>query len=108
MLKCLPTSWFTYSLCRHTEEYNKGSLILSPPTQDSLSVLTLEAESSSIVTLTVVREGGTFGQVRVSWQVTGDHNDEEIVPSNGEVCYDCDSVKNTNTHAHTHTHTHTH
>ena len=55
--------------------------------QSSLSVMALEAEFSSVVVLNVLREGGTFGQVIASWQVTGDHNDGEITPSSGEVRY---------------------
>ena len=55
--------------------------------QNSLSVMVSEAEISSVVVLNVLREGGMFGQVTVSWQVTGDHNDGEITPSSGEVRY---------------------
>lgn len=53
--------------------------------QNSLSVLATETESSSVVALDVVRERGTFGQVTVSWQVTGDHNEGEVIPTSGEV-----------------------
>lgn len=67
-------------LCRLHEYF----LTLIVP-QSSLSVLAVEAESSSVIILNVVRERGTFGQVRVSWQVTGDHNDGEVIPSTGEV-----------------------
>ena len=53
--------------------------------QSSLSVMVPEAEFSSVIVLSVLREGGTFGQVIVNWQVTGDHNDGEITPTSGEV-----------------------
>ena len=53
--------------------------------QSSLSVMVPEAELSSVIVLSVLREGGTFGQVIVNWRVTGDHNDGEITPTSGEV-----------------------
>ena len=39
------------------------------------------------VELTVQRRNGTFGEVRVNWQLSGDHNESEINPPSGEVCY---------------------
>lgn len=39
------------------------------------------------VELTVQRRNGTFGEVRVNWQLSGDHNESEINPLSGEVCY---------------------
>ena len=54
--------------------------------QDSISQVITEAElGNQIVVLNVRRDGGTIGQVRVAWQVTGDHAEGEIEPSSGEV-----------------------
>ena len=39
------------------------------------------------VELTVQRRNGTFGEVRVNWQLSGDHNRSEIHPPSGEVRY---------------------
>ena len=33
------------------------------------------------------RRNGTFGEVRVNWELMGDHNGTEIRPSSGEVHY---------------------
>ena len=38
------------------------------------------------VGLAVQRRNGTFGEVRVNWQLSGDHNGSEIQPPSGEVC----------------------
>ena len=54
--------------------------------QGVLAVTASETESGSEIILRVVRERGTFSQVRVNWQVTGEHVDGEITPSSGEVC----------------------
>ena len=40
---------------------------------------------NGVVELTVERRNGTFGEVRVNWQLMGDHNGNEIRPSSGEV-----------------------
>lgn len=40
-----------------------------------------------LVELMVERRNGTFGEVRVNWELTGDHNESEIRPPRGEVCY---------------------
>ena len=53
--------------------------------QSSLSVVAFETGISSAVALDVIREGGTFGDVSASWEVTGDHVEGEITPSSGEV-----------------------
>ena len=38
-----------------------------------------------MVELTVERRNGTFGEVRVNWQLMGDHSETEIRPLSGEV-----------------------
>ena len=45
-----------------------------------------EQEFVSNVLLEVVRSGGAFGRVRVSWQTTGEHTQSEVTPTSGEVC----------------------
>ena len=45
------------------------------------------SDGDGAVKLTVQRSNGTFGEVRVNWRLTGDHNGTEIHPSNGEVCH---------------------
>ena len=44
-----------------------------------------EREFVSNVLLEVVRSGGVFGRVRVSWQTTGEHTQSEVTPTSGEV-----------------------
>ena len=38
------------------------------------------------VELIVQRRNGTFGEVRVNWELSGDHNGTEVNPPSGEVC----------------------
>lgn len=45
------------------------------------------SDGNAAVTLAVQRRNGTFGEVRVNWELTGNHNESEIRPSNGEVGY---------------------
>ena len=53
-----------------------------------LSVFTTELSGGNgVVELTVERRNGTFGEVRVNWELMGDHNGTEIRPSSGEVYY---------------------
>jgi len=51
----------------------------------SQSVIVQELEALSTVTLEVVRSGGAFGRVRVSWEITGEHMQGEVTPTSGEV-----------------------
>lgn len=39
-----------------------------------------ELDAGSTIALEVVREGGAFGQVEVSWELTGEHMEGEISP----------------------------
>jgi len=48
-------------------------------------VIVQELEALSTVTLEVVRSGGAFGRVRVSWEITGEHMQGEVTPTSGEV-----------------------
>lgn len=41
---------------------------------------------NGVVELTVERRNGTFGEVLVNWQLTGEHNGSEVRPPSGEVC----------------------
>jgi len=52
---------------------------------DSLSSIISEMESSSAVMLNVERTGGTFGLVRVQWELSGAHTLGEITPTSGQV-----------------------
>lgn len=44
-----------------------------------------ELDAGSTIALEVGREGGAFGQVEVSWEVTGEHTEGEISPTSGMV-----------------------
>ena len=44
-----------------------------------------EQEFVANVLLEVVRSGGVFGRVQVSWQTTGEHTQNEVTPTSGEV-----------------------
>ena len=59
--------------------------ILHSPFQSSRSVIAQELDINTAVVLEVERRGGTFGQVRASWEVTGEHNEGEVTPTSGEV-----------------------
>ena len=50
--------------------------------QSSQSVIAQELESGSAIALDVIRNGGTFGEVEVSWEVAGEG---EVSPSSGTV-----------------------
>ena len=39
----------------------------------------------SPLVLNVVRVGGAFGRVSVSWEVMGDHENGEVTPTQGQV-----------------------
>lgn len=54
--------------------------------QDSLSVVVMERDGDDErVTLEVERLGGAIGEVTVQWEVTGDHSNQEVTPTSGEV-----------------------
>lgn len=56
--------------------------------QDSLSVVTTEPDTSTtLVVLTVERSAGTSGQVTVTWQLSGDHMEGEVMPTSGQVVF---------------------
>lgn len=55
------------------------------PFQSSRSVIAQELDINTAVVLEVERMGGAFGQVRASWEVTGDHIEGEVTPTSGEV-----------------------
>ena len=74
MQSCDLTHWL---LCSH--------VILLLPLQSSLSVIVQELEFGVSVVLDVVREGGVFGEVRVAWEVSGEHIEGEVTPTSGEV-----------------------
>lgn len=44
-----------------------------------------EGDADVSVVLGCERQAGTFGQVRVAWEIIGDHGDGEVMPSSGEV-----------------------
>jgi len=52
---------------------------------DSLSLVVAEDASDSTVILGVERSGGTFGQVVVSWALSGAHQLGEVTPASGQV-----------------------
>lgn len=45
------------------------------------------SDGNGAVELMVERLNGTFGEVRVNWELTGDHNGSEIHPPSGEVYF---------------------
>lgn len=51
----------------------------------SLSRVVSEVGSNVEVVLDVERTGGTFGLVRVQWQLSGSHTAGEITPASGQV-----------------------
>ena len=50
---------------------------------DSVSRIVMEMDGE--IVLNVDRRGGTFGVVRVQWQLSGDHSTGEISPVAGQV-----------------------
>lgn len=50
---------------------------------DSISRIVTEMDGE--IVLNVDRSGGTFGEVRVQWQLSGDHTTGEITPVAGQV-----------------------
>ena len=51
---------------------------------DSLTHLVAERDGGTPVTLTIVRQGGTFADVSVYWEVEGE-GDGDIRPTSGQV-----------------------
>ena len=56
--------------------------------QASLATVVNETQMNQSVVLTVVRDGGTFGDINIDWTVTGGHNvagNIDILPTSGTV-----------------------
>lgn len=51
----------------------------------SQSVIISEMDGDVLVSLDVERSAGTFGQVRVDWELSGSHTAGEITPTSGQV-----------------------
>ena len=52
---------------------------------NSQSIIIAEMSSDTIVSLDVERSAGTFGEVRVAWELSGSHAAGEITPTSGQV-----------------------
>lgn len=51
----------------------------------SRSIIVSEQDTNVVVSLDVERNRGTFGQVSVTWELSGEHLMGEITPSSGQV-----------------------